>query len=134
MTTTANSTPAVEAIALTKIYGSGNTEVVAMKDVSVRLARGEVAALLGPSGAGKSTFLTAIGLINPPTSGRIVLGGEAVMDGDRALVSYAAFKNHCSLFPMSTTVMAAHAEELEPFLDSVIRSVTLIKREIYGGK
>lgn len=37
-------------------------------------------------------------------------------DGDRALVSYAAFKNHCSLFPMSTTVMAAHAAELEPFL------------------
>jgi putative ABC transport system ATP-binding protein len=38
-----------------------------MKDVSLRLARGEVVALLGPSGAGKSTFLTAIGLINPPT-------------------------------------------------------------------
>jgi len=37
-------------------------------------------------------------------------------DGDRVLVSYAAFKNHCSLFPMSTTVMAAYAEELEPFL------------------
>ena len=37
-------------------------------------------------------------------------------DGDRALISYAAFKSHCSLFPMSTAVMAAHAEELEPFL------------------
>ncbi|MCC6823640.1 MAG: ABC transporter ATP-binding protein [Verrucomicrobia subdivision 3 bacterium] len=92
MTTTANSTPAVEAIALTKIYGSGNTEVVAMKDVSVTLARGEVVALLGPSGAGKSTFLTAIGLINTPTSGRIVMAGEPVMDGDRALVDLRAYR------------------------------------------
>jgi putative ABC transport system ATP-binding protein len=92
MTATANSTLAVEAIALTKIYGSGNTEVVAMKDVSVTLARGEVVALLGPSGAGKSTFLTAIGLINPPTAGRIVMAGEPVMDGDRALVDLRAYR------------------------------------------
>lgn len=84
--------PAVEALGLTKIYGAGNTEVVAMKDVSLQLARGEVVALLGPSGAGKSTFLTAIGLINPPTSGRIILGGEPVMEGPRALVDVRAFR------------------------------------------
>lgn len=92
MTTTPKNVPAVEAIGLTKIYGSGNTEVVAMKDVSVRIARSEVVALLGPSGAGKSTFLTAIGLINPPTSGRILINGEAVMDGSRALVDVRAFR------------------------------------------
>ncbi len=90
--TVGNQTPAVEAIGLTKIYGAGNTEVVAMKDVSLRLARGEVVALLGPSGAGKSTFLTAIGLINPPTAGRIILGGEPVMEGPRALVDVRAFR------------------------------------------
>lgn len=90
--TTAPHAPAVEALGLTKIYGSGNTEVVAMKNVSLLLARGEVVALLGPSGAGKSTFLTAIGLINPPTRGRIILGGEPVMDGPRALVDVRAFR------------------------------------------
>jgi putative ABC transport system ATP-binding protein len=68
-----SSAPAIVAENLTKVYGSGNTEVVAMKDVSLQVARGEVIALLGPSGAGKSTLLTAIGLINPPT-GRSIGG------------------------------------------------------------
>ena len=88
----AETTPAIEAFNLTKVYGSGNTEVVAMKDVSLTVARGEVVALLGPSGAGKSTLLTAIGLINPPTTGRIVIGGQPVMDADRALVDLRAFR------------------------------------------
>ena len=63
-----------------------------MKDVSLTVARGEVVALLGPSGAGKSTLLTAIGLINPPTAGRIVIGGQPVMEADRALVDLRAFR------------------------------------------
>jgi putative ABC transport system ATP-binding protein len=88
----ATSNFAVEVFDLTKIYGSGNTEVVAMKDVTLAVAKGEVVALLGPSGAGKSTLLTAIGLINPPTTGRIVIGGQSVMDADRALVNLAAFR------------------------------------------
>lgn len=84
--------PAVEVRGLTKIYGSGNTEVVAMRDVTFSVARGEVVALLGPSGAGKSTLLTAIGLINPPTSGRIAIGGLTVMEGSRAMVDLCAFR------------------------------------------
>ena len=87
-----SNTPAIEAFNLTKVYGSGNTEVVAMNDVSLRVARGEVVALLGPSGAGKSTLLTAVGLINPPTAGRIVIGGVPVLEADRALVDLRAFR------------------------------------------
>ena len=90
--TRSDTTPAVEAIGLTKIYGSGNTEVVAMQNAAMQLARGEVVALLGPSGAGKSTFLTAVGLINPPTAGRIVIGGTAVLDGPQALVDLRSFR------------------------------------------
>ena len=89
---TADTMPAIEASNLTKVYGSGNTEVVAMKDVSLTVARGEVVALVGPSGAGKSTLLTAIGLINPPTAGRIVIGGQPVMEADHALVDLRAFR------------------------------------------
>ncbi len=86
--------PAIEVFELTKIYGRGNTEVVAMKDVTVQVARGEVIALLGPSGAGKSTLLTAMGLINPPTSGRVVIGGVPVLDGPQPLVNLRAFRRH----------------------------------------
>lgn len=92
MSTITKDTPAILAEQLTKIYGSGNTEVVAMKDVSLSVARGEVVALLGPSGAGKSTLLTAIGLINPPTSGRISIGGELIMEADRPRVDLRTFR------------------------------------------
>lgn len=84
--------PAIEAIGVSKIYGQGQTEVVALNDVTLRVARGEVLALLGPSGAGKSTLLTAMALINPPTSGRIVIDGELVMEGADAKIDLRAFR------------------------------------------
>ena len=83
---------AIETKELRKVYGEGNTEVIAMQDASVSVRQGEVVALLGPSGSGKSTFLTAIGLINPPTSGRIWIGGELVMDGPIAQTDVRAFR------------------------------------------
>jgi putative ABC transport system ATP-binding protein len=85
-------TLAIETRELTKIYGSGHTEVVAMRDASVGIRRGQVVALLGPSGAGKSTFLTAVGLINPPTSGQILIGGVPVLDGPIPLVRLRSFR------------------------------------------
>lgn len=85
-------TLAIEAESLTKIYGSGNTEVVAMRDASMQVSKGEVVALLGPSGSGKSTFLTAVGLINPPTSGRITIGGQLVLDGPTAHTNLRSFR------------------------------------------
>ena len=87
-----NESLAIETRGLTKVYGSGNTEVVAMHDATVAVRRGEVIALLGPSGAGKSTFLTAVGLINPPTSGQIVIGDVLVLDGPRPLVNLRSFR------------------------------------------
>jgi putative ABC transport system ATP-binding protein len=84
--------PSVDAQSLTKVYGYGNTEVVAMREVSFQVGRGEVVALVGPSGAGKSTLLTAIGLVNPPTSGKITISGCPVMDGPRPLVNLRAFR------------------------------------------
>lgn len=88
----AESELAIDTDRLTKIYGSGNTEVVAMRDASMQVRRGEVVALLGPSGSGKSTFLTAVGLVNPPTSGRVMIRGKLVLDGETAHVSLRSFR------------------------------------------
>ncbi len=83
---------AIETHQMTKVYGSGNTEVIAMHDATMNVERGEVVALLGPSGAGKSTFLTAIGLINPPTSGQIFIGGQLILDGPQSHTNLRTFR------------------------------------------
>lgn len=87
-----NGKTVLEATGLTKVYGSGHTEVVAVRDVALTVARGEIVALLGPSGAGKSTLLTLIGLILLPNAGRIILGGATVFDGDRMRVNPRRFR------------------------------------------
>ena len=84
--------PAVEVTRLRKVYGSGHTEVVAMRDASLSIAPGEIVGMFGPSGSGKSTLLTAMALINPPTSGQISIGGKPVLDGPHALVDLRAFR------------------------------------------
>jgi putative ABC transport system ATP-binding protein len=77
---------------LRKVYGSGQTEVIAVRDASLTIARGEIVGLLGPSGSGKSTLLTAMALINPPTSGRVIIDGTPVLEGPKALVDLRAFR------------------------------------------
>ncbi|MBI4391042.1 MAG: ATP-binding cassette domain-containing protein, partial [candidate division NC10 bacterium] len=67
--------PAIVAEDLTKVFGRGETEVIALRDASIAVEAGELVALMGPSGSGKTTLLRAISLIDPPTRGRITIAG-----------------------------------------------------------
>jgi putative ABC transport system ATP-binding protein len=104
---------AVETHGLTKIYGTGNTEVTAMRDVTLSVRKGEVVALLGPSGSGKSTLLTAVGLINLPTSGTVMINGVLVLDGPDAFLNLTTFRrNHIGfVFQKSNLIPFLSARE-----------------------
>ena len=78
-------TAAIEGEGLTKVFGSGDTEVVALRDANISVEPGELVALMGPSGSGKTTLLRAISLIDPPTDGRVAVDGDVVCDEGRRL-------------------------------------------------
>lgn len=63
---------------LSKIYGKGENEVHALKDVSFSVEKGEFVAIIGPSGSGKSTLLHILGGVDRPTSGRVWMDGQDV--------------------------------------------------------
>src|SRR5215204_564625 len=63
---------------VTKRFGSGETEVVAVRDVSLSVAPGEVVLIMGPSGSGKSTLLSILGALLKPTEGEIRLREEVL--------------------------------------------------------
>ncbi len=78
---------AIVAERLTKVFGQGETKVVALKEASMAVEAGELVALMGPSGSGKTTLLRAISLIDPPTRGRIAIGGRPVYENERVLAN-----------------------------------------------
>lgn len=63
---------------LTKIYGTGETKVTALNDVSFSVQKGEFIAIIGPSGSGKSTLLHMIGGVDRPTSGSVKIDGTDI--------------------------------------------------------
>ena len=74
-----------------KIYGSGDTEVTALREINVEIARGEMLAIMGPSGCGKTTFLNCFSGLDEINRGQITLEGVDLhsMD-DRSKSEYRA--------------------------------------------
>jgi energy-coupling factor transporter ATP-binding protein EcfA2 len=61
---------------IAKYHSNGIQKNWVLKDISTTIFEGEFVSIMGPSGAGKSTLLNIIGLLDRPTSGRVVLGGH----------------------------------------------------------
>ncbi len=68
----------LEVKALTKVYGEGETQVIALDHVSFSVEKGEFIAIVGASGSGKSTLMNLIGGIDNPTSGEVMIDGHCL--------------------------------------------------------
>jgi putative ABC transport system ATP-binding protein len=85
-TSTATALPAARTVGLTKVYGQGETRVVALDDLSIDLAAGEFTAIMGPSGSGKSTLMHCAAALDSATAGQVFLGDvELTGLNDKAL-------------------------------------------------
>ena len=79
----------LEVQSLSKTYGSGETAVHALKDVSFSVPKGEFVAVVGESGSGKSTLLNMIGALDTPTSGKVIIDGKEIFSmNDRKLTVF----------------------------------------------
>jgi len=65
---------------VSKIYGMGDTEVIALDSISLEIKKGEYCAIMGASGSGKSTAMNIIGCLDRPTNGSYFLDGDNVAD------------------------------------------------------
>ncbi|MFA1546718.1 ABC transporter ATP-binding protein [Actinomadura chokoriensis] len=70
--------PVLDLREVTKVYGTGDTAVHALRGVSLTVERGDYVAIMGASGSGKSTLMNIIGCLDTPSGGRYLLDGHDV--------------------------------------------------------
>ena len=141
--------PLIEIAGLRKAFGAH----VVLKDISLRVERGKVVALIGPSGSGKSTLLRCINLLTVPDGGRVTVGDHTLtfdgartaLPGDRALARFRASTGmvfqHFNLFPHMTalgnvmegpvTVLRTPRHEAEAAARVLLQKVGLLERADY---
>jgi putative ABC transport system ATP-binding protein len=103
--------PVAELRHINKIYGSGDTEVRAVNDLSLTVESGDYMAVMGASGSGKSTAMNILGCLDRPSSGSYVLQGQAVEGlGDDDL---AGLRNSCLGFVFQQFHLLGHLSALE---------------------
>jgi len=100
---------------LTKIYGTGESEVRALDGVSFSVRSGEFIAIIGPSGSGKSTLLHMLGGVDRPTGGKIYMDGVDV---------YAQNENQLAIFRRRQVGLIYQFYNLLPVLN-VTENITL---------
>jgi putative ABC transport system ATP-binding protein len=160
MTTMTSSSPgsgtttaAARAVGATKIYGSGETEIRALDDVSVDFETGRFTAIMGPSGSGKSTLMHCVAGLDTLTSGKVFVQGTDLTElkdkeltklrRDRIGFVFQAF----NLIPTLTAIEnitlpvdLAGGKPDQQWVDDVVRTVGLSDRlshrpsELSGGQ
>lgn len=100
---------------LTKIYGTGENQVVALDHVSFSVNKGEFFAIIGPSGSGKSTLLHILGGVDTPTSGKVYMEGTDV---------YAQKEEQLAIFRRRQVGLIYQFYNLIPVLN-VVENMTL---------
>lgn len=100
---------------LSKIYGSGNNQVVALDNVSFKVNKGEFVAIIGASGSGKSTLLHLIGGVDRPTSGKVYIKDKDI---------FSLNNNSLAVFRRRNIGIIYQFYNLVPIL-SVLENITL---------
>ena len=90
-------TAVVSARGVSRVFGTGETSVQALRDVSLDIPRGQLTAVMGPSGSGKSTLMHILAGLDTPTAGRAWIDGVEVtgdlQPGTRLAVSGLAYRS-----------------------------------------
>ena len=143
----------VEAHALTRVYGDGDTAVHALRGVSLAVEPGKLTAVMGPSGSGKSTLMHLLAALDEPTQGHVAIAGKRLAElSDTAITKLR--REHIgfifqffNLLPMLTAeenialpLTLARAKPEDGFFDDLLGKVGLQDRrthrpsELSGGQ
>jgi putative ABC transport system ATP-binding protein len=150
---TTTTTTAARAEGATKVYGTGDTKVVALDDVTIDFDRGRFTAIMGPSGSGKSTLMHCVAGLDSLTSGRVLIGDTdlTTLDDKRLTLLrrqrvgfiFQAFNLVPTLTALENITLPLDLGGTKPdpaWLDEVVRTVGLADRlrhrpsELSGGQ
>jgi len=109
-----------------KIYQLGKVELIALKGVSLDIARGDFVSIMGPSGSGKSTLLNMIGCLDIPTKGKVVLQGKDVSELTEDQLSQLRGKTIGFVFQEFN--LLAHLTAIENVMLPMVFQGTLLKQ------
>ena len=96
---------------LTKKYGVGESEVVALDNVSFSVEKGEFVAIIGASGSGKSTLMNLIGGIDNPTSGSVTIDGKDISKMNESELAIFRRRNIGMVYQFYNLIPTLTAEE-----------------------
>ena len=138
---------------IVKTFGSGHTEVTALKGINFNVKQGEFVSITGPSGSGKSTFLTISGGLQTPTSGEIAINGQSFSDLSEKKRADLRFKEIGFILQSSNLIpflkvkeqfylvdRVSHQKQNETVIDDLLKSLDIYDlkesypRDLSGGE